>query len=519
MPRLQIDLAEPLHSKTDEAWHSLVIANDDRLPEVMVRGTELVRITERGELEPLNVDSLADRLSETAGFGMTGTDKSGAETWQPKDPPMAVCRALLARDSARYEGAARVDRVSDVPFLTAEGVAAAPGVHGSTYYRPAEGLEGVEGAPETTEDVEQARELLLDEYLGDFRFADEASRAHALALLLLPFVRDYVAGPTPLHAVLAPRIGSGKTYLAQACLIPGCGLVAATPQAGSEDEVRKRITSSLLEGARAVFLDNLDGTLDSGAMAAALTTGQWKDRVLGESRMVALPVRNAWVATGNNLGFSPEIARRTVPIFLDPGEVAPADRASAEFRHPDLLEWGVRNRRRLVAAALTLVEHWHRGPAMVEGGYIYVRSGDDPVLNRRKTVGSFTAWSHVMSGILDAAGIPGFLENRERWTVEADDESRDAAAFLAALKPVAEGEGTIRFHQLKDEVRIGGRLHALAPEGIGDMREDRLHKALESWLRRFKGKRVGALELRNLELGGNGNPRGWYVFEHQQQEG
>jgi len=56
---------------------------------------------------------------------------------------------------------------------------------------------------------------LLDELLIDFPFADEASRANALALLLLPYVRPLIVGPTPLHLITAPTQGTGKDLLAQ----------------------------------------------------------------------------------------------------------------------------------------------------------------------------------------------------------------------------------------------------------------------------------------------------------------
>ncbi len=38
---------------------------------------------------------------------------------------------------------------------------------------------------------------------------DEADRAHALALLLLPYARDLIDGPTPNHLAESPEPGSG----------------------------------------------------------------------------------------------------------------------------------------------------------------------------------------------------------------------------------------------------------------------------------------------------------------------
>jgi hypothetical protein len=510
--RWSIDAAGELHEVVQESLYALVDANDERHPRVMVRGNELVRMTERGELEPLTAISLRERMSEAAVYHV-----ARGESFAKTRPPADAAAALIDRDSADYGDLPRVERVVDVPVLTASGeLLTKPGHDPASrlYLRPAEGLEGVAPPDEIgVEDVEEAREYLLRELLGDFGFADEASRAHALGLLLLPFVREYIPGPTPIHGILAPDIGSGKTTLAQACLLPGCGLVGATPQTGSEEEWRKRITSALLGGRSAILLDNLHGTLDSGSLAAALTSGTWSDRVLGESREIHLPVRNIWAATGNNLSFSAELTRRSVPVFIERGEVRAADRGRDAFRHPDLLPWAGRNRRELVRAALTLVEHWRRGPAAVEGGYVYMRTGEAPARSR-KTLGSFEGWAAVVGGVLESCGVPGFLENRDRWTAEADEETREAATFLAALARETT-DRPLEFHEVRDLCQFGRALHDAAPEGIGDMREERMHRALKAWMTKRKGAPAGDLELRNKELGGGGNPRGWYVVDRR----
>src|SRR4051794_39554387 len=87
----------------DEAWQALVAANDSRFPRVLVRGNELVRMTERGELEPYNAHSLRDEMSRTARFWHSG---SGSASKPPRD----LADVLLNRDSAEYVGAPRVER-------------------------------------------------------------------------------------------------------------------------------------------------------------------------------------------------------------------------------------------------------------------------------------------------------------------------------------------------------------------------------------------------------------------------
>ena len=65
----------------------------------------------------------------------------------------------------------------------------------------------------TAEEVTAARSLFLDDLMVDFPFAGDADRAHAMAALLLPFVRRMIDGFTPLHVVEAPSVGSGKGLL------------------------------------------------------------------------------------------------------------------------------------------------------------------------------------------------------------------------------------------------------------------------------------------------------------------
>lgn len=503
--RARIDLGEPLHRKVDSAWDSLVGANDPREPTVVVRGNELVRMTERGELEPFGPDSLRDELSEVAQF-----ERATEQGPRPTDPPRDVANVLLARDSSRYSGVPRVDRVVDVPVLAADGsLVTEPGCHAGAklYYRPADGLRDLPiRSAETTEDVEWALGVLLDELLGDFDFADVSSQAHALALLLLPFVREYIDGPTPLHVVLAPDVGSGKTWLAQAALYPGCGIVPATSQTRNEEEWRKRITSALLAGSGAVLLDNLSGTLDSGALASALTTGTWRDRILGESREVTLPVRNAWVATGNNLGLAPEQVRRAVPIFLEPGETRPADRERKAFRHPDLLGWARDERAELVSAALLLVRHWLDGPVgAVEGGYVMQRTGEGARLGQQ-TMGSYERWAGVMGGILESARVPGFLGNRDRLKVESDPETKEAEEFMegwfrSELPP-------LEMREVASQCQFGNPLHDHLPTDLAATASGpKFAKALSVWLREHNRRWVGDFQLLAVE----GRRRRWTV--------
>ena len=179
-----------------------------------------------------------------------------------------------------------------------------------------------------------------------------------------------------------------------------------------EDEWRKRLTAKLREIPSILLIDNCAGSW---------MHPRWPPRsppVLGgpgarQVRDGPLPIRCVWIATGNNPQFSNEIARRMVRIRLDPHEDEPWLREG--FRHPNLLAWVWQNRARLVAACLTL------GRAWIAAGM--PRHG--------KTIGSFEGWSEVMGGILEVAGVPGFLGNLKDMYERADAEGAVWRGFVA----------------------------------------------------------------------------------------
>ena len=376
-------------------------------------------------------------------------------------PPAQLVKALLATPNP------------DLPVLT--GIVAAPvfgrsgelvtarGYHPASrlLHEPPEGFElpAIPERPSPTE-VAAARSVLLDDMLGDFPFTSEAERAHALALLLLPFVRPMIDGPTPLHLIEKPSPGTGATLMIDAIAVVSTSHPVSIMTEGSdEEEWRKRITAKLREAPLLAVIDNLRRPLDAAPVAAALTAPYWEDRILGRSDMTRMPVRCAWVATGNNPRLSNEIARRAVRIRLDAHVDQPWRRGG--FRHPDLLTWVRANRGALVAACLTLGRAW-----VVAGRPRY----------RATTLGSFESWSETMGGILETAGVPGFLANADELYETSDVEGLMWRNFVAAWW---DRHGTAQV-VTADLFQIAGPCEPPLPLGDGSERSQRtrLGKAL-----------------------------------------
>lgn len=267
----------------------------------------------------------------------------------------------------------------------------------------------------TPENLAWALDMLTQNLLVDFPFKDDASRAHALAFILLPFVRHIITGPTPMTLVDAPEKGTGKSLLVTACGIAALGDDVPSMAIGRDDEeIRKRITALLQKGTNIISFDNVTGKLDSASLAMALTQGVWEDRQLGSTQMLRLPIRTMWAATGNNVQPSDEIARRCVWIRLDASMERPSERTG--FRHADLLGWARQHRADLIRAAVIVINNW------AERG--------EPVGNYTK--GSFQTWANVIGGILDAAGITGFLANERELFSAAVSDLQLWGAFVEA---------------------------------------------------------------------------------------
>jgi len=379
---------------TVRVWAAIKTENDP--PQYFRYGGSLCRLEfdEQGQLEIslLTETRLRYELAKIISWYKTREDGR-----KPAKPPLDVIRNVLATPNPSLPV---LTRITQVPVFAPDGTLhTEPGYNEAAraYYSPAAGLEipPIPSKP-TRRDIEKALSLVFEDLLVDFPFDGPADRAHALALFLLPYARDLIFGPTPNHLVESPTPGSGKDLLVEVGLRPALGpdALGILGQARDEEEWRRRITSCLRGAAPAILLGNVTEPLNSGVLAAALTTRRWADRLLGKNEILTLPVRVIWTTTANNPIVSAEIARRSIRIRIDPKCPRPWERM--DFKHPDLRRWANEHRGELVWAGLVIVQAW-------------VAAGKP--LWRVKTLGSFEHWTAVMGGILDVAEVKGFLEN------------------------------------------------------------------------------------------------------------
>lgn len=336
-------------------------------------------------------------------------------------PPDIVCADILAMPD--YPQFPTLERITTAPCVVKNGEyrvidRAGYDEHTGLYYFQTEPLTIPDSKP-TPAAIRKAKEL-LDDFLVDFPFADEASRAHALAMLILPFVRDLVRGNTPLHFVTAPSQRTGKSLLVEVVAGVFNPLISAStaPEGrDSDDEWRKKITSALLTESPHIFFDNVKGIIDSANLEAALTSETITARLLGTNRDAVMPNNKVWIATGNNAELSTDMTGRTVEIRLDSNLENPSERK--DFKHPNIRQYARDNRAALIGAVLVLARNWieKKEPAPAE---------NTPYL------GGFEGWRRVLGGILHAAEIPGFLQNRAQTVERVNTGDEVFREFVAA---------------------------------------------------------------------------------------
>jgi hypothetical protein len=354
--------------------------------------------------------------------------------------PMALPRTLAASylDMRGEWQVPVLNGIASSPLLHADG-----SIHTRDGYDAETGL-WCENVPEMTNvvparpDVTQAKAalLLLRKAFRTFPFADAGKvldrqlnvpvvdlgkqpgkdESGFLAGLLTAVCRPslHTAPGFLIHAPAMSGAGTGKGLLARAIATVAFGRAPhAVTQGGTPEELEKRISAELIEGAPILFLDNFNGvSLKSDTLASAITERPARTRLLGKSSMVPLNATAFITLTGNGLTVSEDLARRIISAELDAGMEDPEARP---FKG-DFLTTLQSRRAELLAACLT-IWRWGRQNANT--------------LKRGKALGSFGQWGEWVRDPLLALGCHDPAERVSE--AKAKDERRQKIAELFAL--------------------------------------------------------------------------------------
>ena len=471
-PTATINAKNPdLNSITRLTWEAIGKVND---PPQLFWGENAivyVNVVPEGLATCMDVDTNLLRWWLTKNIKFVEQTKNGE---QAARPPADLLQNLIATPTPALPVLLGI--VESPVFARNRTLHSKPGYSPQTQrvYAPATGLKlpAISNQP-TSSEIDRAREFLLNELLGDFPFDGNSSKAHAIAALLVPFVRPMIDGPTPLHFISKPKAGTGATLLAEILCLPSGGSPSLISVPNDEGERKRTLLSVLRERPSAIVLDNVN-KLEGAALASCLTQTRYQDREVGASRMLKVPALCLWLATGNNPDLSDEIARRVVRIHLDAKTEHPDLRN--DFKYPRLKTWATEQIGNLVWSALTLVQAW-----IVAGS----PAG-------QQVFGGFEAWAEVMGGILQVVGVQGFLKNIEQGRENCD---RQTARFKAFVDTWAATHG--------GKERTAGQLLSLPHElSLGTQGERSQAIRLGQLLDHHKGQRFGVWAIKRRLLSG-----------------
>lgn len=394
-------------------------------------------------LDPVTPESLQWEINRTFQI-YRWVEIQGTPTEKRVDCPASLPKQILAM--GRWPQLNVLTGLSQTPLLTKTGeVIMQPGYHkGTGYLSQFDPADFPLMQNPTKPDAIAALKKLKD-LLSEFCFKTDVDRSAALSLLLTAVSRKLYA-LAPLMAVNAHQPGTGKgTLINIACILAtGNKEAGVTGFTDDEAEMTKKMLATLLSGTSFVSIDNVDRRLGGGTLERVLTAEYIKERILGVSKNAVCSTQVTWTANGNNLSFTPDMARRTVLCELDAGMEAPETRTFTR----DIEAFTALHRGELVSAALTIMQAF-----ILAGSPIATDADDNPI--NPPPLGSFGGWDAVVRRSLLWLGEPDPVQSQA--TIRDSDDGRIALGVLLEAWHIQLGEQAM---QVRDVVQ-----RAIATDG------------------------------------------------------
>jgi hypothetical protein len=257
---------------------------------------------------------------------------------------------------------------------------------------------------------------VIKDLFSEFEFADgERSRAVAVSALVGLYAALLVPEGElrPAFTYTKNAEGAGATKCAECAIVTVLGYSPTGVKAGDDDEMRKRISTTICEGRSVLLLDNVKGQLNSPALEAFVSTPTWSDRLLGANEMVTGPNNVTVFVTGNGLTVTPDWRRRSLFVELHLSVERAEDRI---FKRPLSVPVLLSKRSEILAACWSFVKNWD--------------AKGRPHPNRSHS--AFPAWAEVIGGIVEATGFACPLDTATS-AVVADEDGDNMRSLVAAM--------------------------------------------------------------------------------------
>lgn len=356
---------------------------------IYVRGKELVRVGDNGELWPLDLSGLQYELDV---FARWEKYSAREKRMVPTDAPEAIAKGVLAaRNEWPFQEVRAVVRApiflpETGRVIEAEGLDDESGIfvslaHGGVW-------PGVPQHPTKSDAAAAVADLWRP--FAEFPMIAPVDRGVALAAILTAFTRPAL-DKAPAFGFTAPVAGSGKSLLALALSrLAGAASADVMPGKVGDEEIRKRLLAIGRRASAVCIFDNVSGAFASDSLCAWLTSENFKDRVLGVSQDTTVPTKTLMLLTGNNLTLKGDLCRRVLLCRIDPKTENPHKRSFSM----DPLAYCRDNYLSLAAAAITLIMYYN----------------DKPCLAPDRTA-SFETWSDTIRKTVMYVGEDGLLED------------------------------------------------------------------------------------------------------------
>lgn len=410
-----------MHELIQNTWDVVLKANTP--PAIFLRGNCVIKLVDDGRQLSIvevnhammfghlvrNADWFQERVRTSKGMEYVARSTS--------QPPKDLVTDLLVYPDSRLP---KLNSVSDTPLIGKSGdLIIKPGYDQENFVLLDEKrlLKLPDVKLLTRFEIEESVRFIRQEVFSDFPFADEMHFTNLMALMFTVVLREYIGDTVPMFVMNATSPGSGKGLLSELVSLIVLGSASQTrPIPKSVEEMRKTITAILLNAPKIVLFDNADqesGKLHSPELAAALTSNVWSDRKLSVSEIITLENHSVFILTGNNVNLTSELSRRAIEVRLEPSSSRPWDRN--QFKHKNIKQWVRRNRSSIFHALLSVCYSWINEGAKVS----------------EKTLGSFERWAQVIGGVMEYAGLKGFLDSQGQLS-HVDLEFEEWETFVKA---------------------------------------------------------------------------------------
>jgi hypothetical protein len=264
--------------------------------------------------------------------------------------------------------------------------------------------------------LEKAKQT-IEEIYSEFCFETPQDKTNAIAALITPACRGLYSrysSRTPCFFYIANRERAGKDYCAgitgiiyEGFAIDETALSTGDRNSSDEAELRKKITSTLLEGRKRLHFANNKGFINNAVLEGFLTSEVYEDRILGRNETKIFQNDIELSLSGNvGIEYTPDLANRTlfIKLFLDLED--PNQRL---FKQPNLHKHVLDNRQLILSSIYTLIKNWdNKGRP----------SGT-------KLFSSYPEWAKVCGGIMEAAGYESPCINNSVFNLGGDTETQE----------------------------------------------------------------------------------------------